>query len=165
MTTVADPLSAGLMMRSVRVLSLVRASLSDGVRLSFLLTDPVRSHASDSTALRYASKAGSLFLGGFQVLFSLNRHSSGLYSLSSLASGSKKNSRNLILRPKASRSCLSSNLFIFGSWGANFNPLDSIFSSSWDSSTPDRLATVWGVGLIAFVGGARWVWRGYRLLR
>ena len=97
-----------------------------------------------------------LFLGGFQVFFSLNRCSSGLYSSSSLASGSKKNYRNLILCPKPSRSCFISNLFIVGGWGANFNPFDRIFSSSWDSSTPDRLTTVWGKGLVTFVGGARW---------
>ena len=84
-----DPLSAGLMIRSVQVLSLVMALLSDGVRLSFLLTDRVRRHASDSTAFRYAFRAGSLFLGGFQVLFFLNQcfSRSGSYS-SLLAFGS-----------------------------------------------------------------------------
>ena len=48
------------------------ASRLYGVRLSFLLVELVRHHASSSTALMYASRAGSRFLGGFDVLFSLN---------------------------------------------------------------------------------------------
>ena len=74
MTTVADPLSAGFMMMSVRARSEVIASRSGGVRLSFLLVeDLVSRQRSLSTADKYVSKAGSLFLGGFRVLFSLNR--------------------------------------------------------------------------------------------
>lgn len=56
-----------------RARSEVIASRSGGVRLSFLLVDLVSRQRSLSTADKYVSKAGSLFLGGFQVLFSLNR--------------------------------------------------------------------------------------------
>ncbi len=69
MTTVADPSSASLMMMSVRAQSWERALHSGGVRLSFLLLDLARSKASFSMAFMYVSRAGSLFFGGFQVLF------------------------------------------------------------------------------------------------
>ena len=52
MTTVADPLSAGLMMMSERARSCLRACRSLGRRLSFRLVDLVRHHASVSTAFR-----------------------------------------------------------------------------------------------------------------
>ena len=64
----------------------MNASHSCEVRLSFLLVELVRYHTSSSTALMYASRAGSQFLGGFHVLFFLNLSSSGSYS--SLSSGS-----------------------------------------------------------------------------
>ncbi len=87
MTTVADPLSAGLMIISVRARSWVRAHRSDGVRLSFPLVDLARSKASSSTAFMYVSRAGYLFFGRFQVLFFLKRCCSGSYC-SSGSSGS-----------------------------------------------------------------------------
>ena len=77
MTTVPDPLSAGLMMMSVLARSLVRASHSFAGRLSGLFLDLERFQVSFSTAFRYVSRAGSLFIGGFQVLFSLNLCCSG----------------------------------------------------------------------------------------
>ena len=57
---------------SLRPWRLVSASRLCGVRLSFLLVKLVKHHASSSTALMYASRAGSRFLGGSHVLFSLN---------------------------------------------------------------------------------------------
>ncbi len=71
MTTVADPLSAGLMMMSVRA---VRKALY--VRLESDCHFSCRSKASFSTAFMYVSRVGSLFFGGFQVLFFLNLQTS-----------------------------------------------------------------------------------------
>ena len=72
MTTVAEPLSAGLMMMSLWARSLVRASHMGGVRLSFLLAEIVGRQAFFYTARMYISKAASLFLGQFQVLLFLS---------------------------------------------------------------------------------------------
>ena len=52
---------------------MVKASRSGGVRLSLLLVDLVRCQRSFSMAAKYVSRARSLFFGGFQELFSLNR--------------------------------------------------------------------------------------------
>ena len=88
MMTVANPLSAGLMTMSWQVRSLIRVSRSDVVRLSLLLTELIQRQASFSTALMYVSRAGSLLLGGFQVLLFLNLCSSWLHSSLFLVYGS-----------------------------------------------------------------------------
>ena len=88
MMTVANILSAGLMAMSWQVRSLVRACCSDVVRLSLFLTELIKRQASFSTTLMYVSRAGTLLLGGFQVLLFLNLCSSWLHSSLLLVYGS-----------------------------------------------------------------------------
>ena len=86
MITVTDPLFASLMTIPSQVRSLVTASHSDGVRLSFLSTDllDINHHFHCFDVSIYVSRTGSLFLSGFQVLFFMKLCSSQLYSSSLL---------------------------------------------------------------------------------
>ena len=69
-------------------------------------------------------------------------------SLSSVLSGSKKNSQILILRPNSLRSCFTWKQSILGGFGAYFNPFDRTLGSCWESSTSDRFTTVLGLGFV-----------------
>ena len=115
-TNVHDPLSAGLITMSVRLVSFCRASRSCVVKLSEILVGYmfVRSR---SMLWMYESSAGSRFLGGVQVLVFLHlcvvssvSSFSSLPSVSVLSSSflSWKKCWSLSLRLKSVKSALSS---------------------------------------------------------
>ena len=149
-TTVPDPLSAGLMTMSVRLVSFCSASRSCVVKLSEILVGCMFI-MSRSMLWMYESSAGSRVLGGVQVLVFLYLCVVSSVSSFSLLSSvsvlscsflSWKKCLSLSLRLKSVKSALSSFQSMLLGVRQKLSPRESNDFSSLERSAVARLMTV-----------------------